>query len=226
MKILKKYFWQILSVTLGLIAIFATYNVYYLGKPRKEISIIAENLVPLVEVREEAIPDIQVFYRDEPVSNLYLYQLKIENTGNQPISEEDYSQPISFSFPKSFQIVDISITDTQPRNIGMEIIKLSENEAVASKSLLNPDDIVSIKIILIGIDNNITEDILLVDGRIKGVKGINKIVAEKNNSSLSTPLLIGVFMGGAISIFTLLFEFIFSKIDKIRKLLSQENKKK
>ena len=212
----RKYFWQFAGTLLAIIAIFATYNVFFLGKLNKDLQIVVNTPISLVEVKPEAIQDIQVSYKGEPVNKVFLLQIQIVNAGNQPIAETDYSRPLSFSFSPKYRLADATITSSQPANIGMTISKISEQSAVVSQTLLNPGDTVSVRFVLIGDDNN-TSPQFTIDGRILGVKEVKQVVPKQK-----TPEWLS-FWAGVIAVFLvgLLKDFLKSKMETFVNYIAQ-----
>jgi hypothetical protein len=197
MKALRRYSWQLISTILALIAIFATYNVFFLGKPTKELQVIVDPLVSLVDVKPEAIQDIQVLYRGEPVSKVFLLQIRIKNAGNQPIATADYSRPLSFTFSPDYKLADATVTSSNPPNLGMTISKISEQKALVSTTLLNPDDSVSVRFILVGDNSETLLNKFSIDGRISGIREI-KLMSSVEQKLPDWVILATGAIGGAI----------------------------
>jgi hypothetical protein len=222
MKTFQTYFWQLLSTLLALVAIFATYNVFFLQREKKELQIVTSQPISLVDVKPEAKSDIQVLYKNEPVTSLYLYQVQIVNSGNQPIIEGDYSREVTLSFPTKYQIVDVAISSAEPPNIGLSVEKTAENRARIIPALLNPKDTVSVRFILLGNDssNTMAEGELKVDGRIVGVNNIQIISSEKQQF----PIWAGVLVGALV---TLVVNFLFDfALRPFVKFLAERSRKR
>ena len=188
---LKENFWQIIGMVLAIIAIFATYNVFFLSKTDKQLQIVVDSTLPLIDVKPEAASDIQVLYKGQPINNLVLMQVRVENSGNQPIVEDDFSRAISFSFPNNTVIADASIYSSTPPNIGATINIVDNNKAEIKPVLLNPDDSITIRFVLITSNKNL--DDYKVDGRIVGVKEI-KVIRPVTGSTDSwwTVIIVGI----------------------------------
>ena len=97
----------------------------------------------------------------------------MENSGNQPILDSDYTQPIRFSFSPEHEIADVAVADSDPPNVGMQVVKINKSQAVATPTLLNPQDLVTVRFVTISSSNKSVLDGFSVDGRIVGVKGID-----------------------------------------------------
>src|SRR5260221_6292191 len=94
---LRDPFWQFASVAVAIL--FGIITIYFLltGRPYKGLRIQVLSNSPLVSVNADIANDIHVLYKDKPVQSLSLILLQLENTGNQPLTEGDYGQPIHIS---------------------------------------------------------------------------------------------------------------------------------
>ena len=220
MKSFRKYFSQLLTTILTLLTIFAAYNIFFLGQPRKELQIIIDSPVSLVDVKPEAVQDIQVLYKGEPVNKVFLLQVQIKNTGNQPIAEIDYSRPISFSFSPEYKLANATVVSSQPENIGMAVTKTSEQEAQVSTTLLNQGDVVSIRLTVIGNNSDTLLSKFYFDGRILGIKKIERVLSTEQQ----TPTWWLVLSGGLVSLLANIFSaFAFDKfVPEIKKLFNRK----
>lgn len=200
MQFLRRNFWQILGILISALAIYATYNVYYLNRPRKELQVIISSPISLVDVRPEAGQDIKVSYKEELVDKVFLLQIQIKNAGNQPIAEGDYSRPLSFFFPTEYRLADVTVTSSDPSNIGMTITKTSEQSAQVSASLLNPGDIVNARFVIIGGDDKTMYSKVSIDGRVLGIREIKRISPTEQQAGLEfqSQVLVNI-LGGLLA---------------------------
>ncbi|GEM_PF-2429811 len=220
MKSFRKYFSQLLTTILTLLTIFAAYNIFFLGQPRKELQIIIDSPVSLVDVKPEAVQDIQVLYKGEPVNKVFLLQVQIKNTGNQPIAEIDYSRPISFSFSPEYKLANATVVSSQPENIGMAVTKTSEQEAQVSTTLLNQGDVVSIRLTVIGNNSDTLLSKFYFDGRILGIKKIERVLSTEQQTPTWWLVLSGVLVSLLANIFS---AFAFDKfVPEIKKLFNRK----
>jgi hypothetical protein len=171
MKSIRENFWQIISIVLALVAIFATYNVYFLTKTTKEIQVVVSPPVSLVDIKPDAPQDLEVLYRGEKVNNVLFIKVQIENNGNQPIAESDYSSQLAFSVSKDCKFANIEVASTNPPDLGISFDKVSEQEAQASATLFNSGDSAEIHFIIIAGDTTTVKNCgFWVDGRILGTR--------------------------------------------------------
>lgn len=208
MKTLRKYFWQFIGAVLALVAIFATYNVFLMAKPTKALQVTVDPPVSLVDIRPEAAKDIEVIYRGRSVSNISFLQVDIKNSGNQPITRSDYSRPLSFSFAPTSDLVDVAVTASDPPNIGLVITQTSGYQAEAAPALLNPDDVVTVRFVVIGTSTKSIVDEFEVDGRIVGVKEIELVSSSEQPASglsVAALALIAAILGIVLSVISSIF---------------------
>lgn len=170
-----RYFWQLLGTILTVIAIFATYDIFLRSRPTKGLQVVLEPPLSLVEMRPEAAGDIKLLYKNQQVSYVSIFQILLQNSGNQPIIEGDYTQPILFSFPKETEIADVTVTGSTPPNVGMTVTKTSRTQAEVSRTLLNPQDTVNVRFVVIRKPGHSLLDGFSVDGRVAGVKHIQLV---------------------------------------------------
>jgi len=199
MNAIRKYLWQFITAALALVAIFATYNVFFMGRPMKALEVTIDPAVPLVDIRPEAAKDIEVLYRGESASNIFLLQVSIKNSGNQPIGQADYARPLTFSFAPTYVIADVAVTGSDPPNVGLVIGQTSDCQAEAVPTLLNPDDLVTVRFIIIGTGGESILDEFGVDARIVGIREID-IISSSEQPSSPLPSIVPQFAGGMLGI--------------------------
>jgi hypothetical protein len=193
---MKKYFWQIVTTALAAAAIFAAYNVYYLSRQSKEVQIIVDSTSPLVSINPEASGHIQISYDGQLVTNVQLVQLRILNSGNQPIQTTDYSRPITISFSPDDKILDMSIINSEPSNIGMALSALTPYQANVLPVLLNSGDSVTIRFIVVETRTDPIVNHLHVDGRIVGIQQINLTSLPDTQSKTNVTLMYMAIISG------------------------------
>jgi hypothetical protein len=218
MNFIRKYPWQLLSAVLALVAIIVPVGIYYLGKPNKSLQILVSQPISLIDVRPEAPQDIQVLYKGEPIKNLYLLPVRIANSGNQPIEETDYKQPLIFTLSPDYRLIDVTIASSDPDNIGMTITKTSEQNAQASTTLLNQGDSMSASFFIIGENKEALLENFSISGRIFGVREIKPV--------LSTDQIITTSVyGGNITLIAGLLSIIIALTGVITNIFKYQAKK-
>jgi len=198
----------ILSVVLTGVAIYAGYDIYNRTRPVKRLVVKIIAIIPVVDVNPEASGDITIFYKGQLVENVALVQIQLSNTGNQPILPSDFIEPISFQFQSDAEIADVSVTDSNPPNIGMVISKTSDYQAEVTPVLLNPGDTVTIRFAMVANERYAFNLGTEVRGRIVGIKSIELAVAPELSKAPSNPrndlstILIAIAVPIAIFILT------------------------
>jgi len=124
--------------------------------------------------------------------------------------ESDYSRPLSFSFDSKFEIVDVSITKSEPPNIGMVISKTLPYRAEMSPVLLNPNDTVTTRFIVIGDGSDSILTSFKVNGRVVGIQEVAIVMPSGQTTSVfgdnATILLaIGAMAGAVIAALSSVF---------------------
>lgn len=196
--------WQAAGVIVGaLLAILPfLFSVYIL--PKKELQVIIDSSTSLVDVRPEAVNDIEIRYKGQLVTNASVMQVRVVNSGNQPISEEDFSRRLSFEFDPQTQIIDYQVTNSNPPNIGMVLTQTVQYKIEALPLLLNAGDATTIRFIVIRQDASSVLDSFRTDSRIEGIKNVPLISpSDANSRGYSVPLLIAliVLLGIVLNIF-------------------------
>lgn len=198
MKFLKDPIWQFVGVIVGIIAIFVTLFVYVNERPHKKlrVEILSNNL--LISINTDIAKEIQVLYKDSPVESLSLILLKFENTGNEPIREIDYSEPIQIVLSEKAEIGEVTIQETRPSGILLVPSITKKNQIELAEALLNPGDQVVLKILAINNDGTLN-----ITTRIAGVSNIEIQSVLENQTSAKDPAV------AVVSIWCLVIEILF-----------------
>lgn len=183
--------WQFIGVILTVLALGLTIR-------QRQIKAISYDIITtneLLTVHEELEGKLQILYEGQPTKDISLVIIKLFNSGNLPIATSDYESPISFYFDDATKIISAAIIDVEPASLAVDVTTNSEN-IVLSPVLLNPEDSITIKLLLNDFWGRIK-----TGGRIIGVKSIKK---AKERSFYHTLLrLIGIIMtiGGVYAVF-------------------------
>lgn len=177
---------NIFTTTVALVlasgAIYATYDVFWKSQT-KRLSIDLYDWTPLVNISPEASSDIAVSYKGQPVESLSLVQVRVKNTGGQPIKPEDYIEPVELIFPETSEVAETYVVNSSPQNIGLMAEKSAKNAVTISKTLLNQEDQSSLAIILIS--KTASPEGMWISGRIIGVKSIESkwVINDRQNDN-------------------------------------------
>jgi hypothetical protein len=183
-------------------------------KEKKGVSYSIITDTPVIRVKEDVEKDIKISFKDKPVKNVRLVELKIWNSGNVPVKKEDYEEPLSF-LPAAIELgrklLYVAVIDKSPKDLPVKPIIYHDKEVIGlPKVLLNKGDSVKIKILLADYDEKI-----IVEGRILDVSRIEEV---KNNMP-SLLLRVKIISVGAGLFTSLIFYYAFSLLQKFNIVL-------
>ncbi len=156
------------------------------SRQRKEISysIVSDTL--LANIQDNiSTKEIKVTVDGKKVNNVRFVSLRIRNSGNVPIRQEDYEVPLWFIPANVYgngNVVDAGVTSTEPIGISA-VAQINANSQVGLNSfLLNPGDVIYVGILL-----SDYSELIQVFGRITGVNEIKlEQFAVKQPTKMST----------------------------------------
>ena len=195
MEILRDPVWQAAGVVVALVTIFLT------QRKRKAISYVIVTDTPLVSVRkgEELKEKLQLSFDGKPVENIHLVLIRIMNSGNVPITSEDYESPIRIVLGSNDRVLTAEIVSLDPENIDAQV-SCEDSSVTLYVKLLNQHDEISIKMLAV----RSSQDVNLI-GRIVGVKKISPLLTDKGSMVLGGLAILAALLGfGADAVGTLL----------------------
>jgi hypothetical protein len=181
LQVLRDQAWQFVGSLIGALAIFATYHVFFLERDVKALQVVVLADTSLVGVERSVAEEITILYGDQAITNLSLFQVKVENNGTQTIREEDYVRPVEFVFPPQAEIVEAVVLESVPQSIGMTVQK-EQNTAILSPVLLNEEDRVIIRMLVSNMPTNGGAQLFNIDARIAGVREVDLVSAIDESS--------------------------------------------
>lgn len=156
--------WQFIAV---IVAIAIPIIIYYSQRQYKELSYEIISSSPLLAKSKEIEGNVQIFFDNKPVSNVYLVILKLINSGNTPISAKDYESPIAFNFGGNTNILSADVSKAEPESLKINLDKI-KNKVILEPLLLNAGDTIIFKFILSDYSGDIKPE-----ARIYGIKDIS-----------------------------------------------------
>lgn len=203
MRFLKDPLWQFVGVTVSLLALAATLYLNFSAKPHRSLRVDILSNSPLVSVNADIAGDIQIVYKERPVRTLSLILLRLENAGNEPIVETDFSEPIHISLSPEAEIGEVTVQETRPEGIPLQPELTSPNQVQLARVLLNPGDQAILKILAVNNDGT-----LAIDARIAGISQIEVLSLLEGGQSASQTgsgqvlllllVAMGVFFGAVL----------------------------
>lgn len=169
MRILRSSIWQFIGAMLTLVSVVTTVVIAVvtidLSRPRKQLDVVLGEPKPWGSVSGEKATDV------------YRSQVRVLNSGNQPITEDDFSKPLTFSFLPN-QAAEAKVIVSNPGSLPITFTQSAPHEVQMNPTLLNPDDSATIEFKVLGDSSSSGSSIWpfdfapKVDARIVGVKQI------------------------------------------------------
>jgi hypothetical protein len=194
MKILRDPIWQFVGALLALLTIIIGAIYFLLDRPVKDLQIEVLSNSPLISVEGDITKDIKILYKDQAVQTLSVVLLRIENTGNVPIRETDYSRPVLVSMSPDAEVGEFSIVETRPKDIDLSLKKITPHQVELSKSLLNPGDQVLVKILVLDNDETLNVSARIADiSELKVLSGLEEQSSQGQQDQKLSPAWAFVF---------------------------------
>lgn len=140
--------WQFIGAAIALVALVVAVIAIKLQLTKKSLSysILSSSLVFYVFSQEHR-PRLRILYDDKEVQDLRTVDLVVQNDGNIPILQSDFSSPITVSIPEGMKVLGVSVTKVAPKSLKINAVQ-NETEVVVEPTLLNPKDRFSIRFIV------------------------------------------------------------------------------
>lgn len=147
-------------VSWGMSWIIPSPNVSVGNFPQKELTCTLNSGFPLVlQVTEDE--DFQILFQGKEVEEPWIYNITIENTGEQPILNEDFAKPLTIDFEESTSVIKATIIEASNDDLWNEFReKASIDGAVLSINdiLLNQGESITFNVFTEGAAGNINYD--------------------------------------------------------------------
>jgi hypothetical protein len=146
--------WTVLATLFTAAAIGVTVWLYRRQQERKSLS-YERQITSLVSVHASAKGSIRILFGDEEVERAHLVEVKLKNTGNVPILDEDFERPISFDLGRGATAMSVDVVDVEPAELCPEV-RVESNEAHLMPLLLNPGDQLALKMLVRNLNGSVT----------------------------------------------------------------------
>jgi hypothetical protein len=185
--ILRDPLWQFIGVVIALVAILISIILFIKSRNKKVLSYGIISTTPLLSVGREIKKDVQILYKDKPIQQVHLILLKLINSGNVPVTANDFERPFSIVFSKDAKVIAAEIVKTQPESLRASIL-FEDQKVVLEPILINEGDSITFKMLVSKLKGG-----LKVDGRVVGVKEIREL------SGKSFPRWVGLVTASIIA---------------------------
>ncbi len=160
----------------GLAGLILAVLLYRLQRSRKELSyrIVSNN--SLIFAQDTLNGGIQIAFLGKPVTDVRLVILRIQNTGNTPISKSDFEDGVQISFGDTCELLEFEYIGSHPKALSPSAVGTTSGLSI-KPLLLNSGDWFDFKFLLSGYQGH-----LAVNGRIVGVPEITERDLEHRQS--------------------------------------------
>jgi hypothetical protein len=167
--------WITLISLVGVIITIIALILQIKDKKRRAIYYTITSTV-LVDNEVSHIEGIKILYKDKEVDTVVISKIKLWNGGNDILEEADFypGNELKIVVPEADKILVATIVEESDDtcNVGVQICKQKENEAVVSFYCLEPQQGATVNVYHTNVKEKETE----VIGKIKGGKVLNKSV--------------------------------------------------
>lgn len=140
----------------------------FVDRKRPALGKEIEQSISVLRPEADSTPELILTYDGEAVWEAHMVVLKIKNTGNKPISVDDFEKSIIIS-TGGVDVLDAEVIDKIPDDLDPEV-RSSNDDIEIIPLLLNPNDQFRLKILLREPPKK-----LIVRSRIKAIKEITEI---------------------------------------------------
>lgn len=167
--------------------------------PQKELTCTLNSGFPLIlQITEDE--DFQILFKDKEIKEPWVYNITIENTGEQPILNEDFAKPLSIDFEESAGVIKATIIEASNRDLWNEFLEKSSIDGTVlsiQNILLNQGESITFNVFTEAAAGNIN-----YDQRTVGLSELilKNVVKESNEqlASLKKWMTIGVIVFAVI----------------------------
>ena len=139
--------WQFVGAVLALAAIGLAYAQYRSSAMKRELSFGLIAGRRLIAVADELTSRVKVHLDDRPVSNVYLLEFGLKNSGSQPLRAEDFESPITIKFKNDATLLTAQVTRRSPAD-HPSTTRIDGNALAVSPALMNPGDYLVLQVLL------------------------------------------------------------------------------
>ena len=109
--------WQFVGATIALVTLAANVGVYLRTWRRKAISYETLSNTPLLSTTDQFASRVKVVFDGTPVEGVRFAVFRVQNSGNLPVTPQDYGMPITVSVGPEARILAADIAGMKPRQL-------------------------------------------------------------------------------------------------------------
>jgi hypothetical protein len=166
-------FWTKISAISGVVAVIIAVWLFLIGRSdqskKLEVELIARSTL-VDENMPRAKPQIEVLYAGRKIPNYVILQIRIKNSGGQPIRSSDYEEHVRLKFDNIAEILSIEQILSRPKELQITPSIEGRSSIVLPMVLLNQTDWYMLEIGVAAESGK--KPTIVPTGRIVGVKQI------------------------------------------------------
>lgn len=138
--------WQFAGVLLAVVAVVASFWIYWLQRQTKELAFGIVSSRRLLTVADEVSARVRVELDGRQIKDLHLIVYGLKNSGRRAVLASDFDRPLSLHFAPG-QVVSAQLSSQAPPNLGATI-SVTDAAVQLHPLLLNPGDQVLVQVLL------------------------------------------------------------------------------
>jgi len=177
--------WEILRdpvslVAIGIVtvvvAIAVPVVVFVWGRRRKELSYEIVTRTPVASVAEGVDSRLQMVFDGAAVRDVQLVVIRIVNSGNVPITRDDYERPVRIVFRRPARLLTAEQLSSDPESLGgWGGFSYNAEGAKLHPMLFNGGDSITLQLLVAGLQGEME-----IDGRVVGVRHIKEMKPRRD----------------------------------------------
>jgi len=151
---------------------------------------------------------VRVYYDDTLVTDLFLTQVRIRNSGNVPISKKDIVEPLTFKFKEGTKILNWDVVETKPEGLKLDLEHVeNESNLRCSWELMNENEEATLTIECCGKESHRPNVYVRIIGCTLDLSPSGMEVELRESKPSLTVISLLMIIGGLIGF--LLFGYVF-----------------
>jgi len=212
---------KIISYILAILGLILAYIFYRLGKKEKRPLYVTNN-IPIIGQQHATLgSDIKIFYKEQPIKQVSICRIAIENDGKALIDKDDIvpTDPLRVIFDKDVQILSTTIIKVSRDSISFKITEIQKNIINFTFDFLDKHDGAIIEVMYDG--EAIIKPVIkgTIKGAVNGFEGLKSVLDpySKTNTFISIFLiLLGIsFLIAAFTQISWEIDQFFESLDKV-----------
>src|SRR5260221_9556305 len=166
-----------LGLVIGALGLLVPVVIYLKQRSKKEVSYHVYDSISLINIKEEVKENFEVSYRGIPVQDATLLSVRVWNSGNIPIEEADFIDPIKLDFGKVTTVIFYCVASDPDNILGQYKDLGGEGYITFIPRLFNKGYEITVTVMVTGFSGHVK-----AEGLIKGVHSIRNVKFPLNTS--------------------------------------------